>query len=106
MEPKIDPKIRANRDRLENEITGWKERDFTGENYKTKREWAFDEGHKPCLIVNHMTIGIAGRDGEYTGADADMQWEALNELGTIDKQKQLIEAFRARNLPIIYVSVI
>jgi len=102
----INNEIHAQRKVLAAEIDGWLERKFTDENYKTTREWSFDGERNPCLIVNHMQIGIAGRDGEYTGADADQQWEALERLGTIDKQKQLIAAFRERNLPIIYVAVL
>jgi len=78
-------------------IPGWE----TGE-WKVP-EWSFDGN--PALIINHMQVGIAGT-GEYSGAPFEQEVKAMKKLGTIEKQKKLIAAFRERNLPVIFVSVI
>ena len=82
---------------LEGKIPGWE----TGE--WPVPEWKFDKN--PALIINHMQIGIAGT-GKMSGAPYAQEKEAMDRLNTIEMQKKLIAAFRERNLPIIFVSVI
>lgn len=82
---------------MENVIPGW----LTGE--WEEGDWSFDGN--PALIINHMQMGIAG-SGNFSGAPYAQEKKAMEELGTIEKQKQLIAAFRERNLPVIFVSVI
>jgi nicotinamidase-related amidase len=50
---------------------------------------------KPVLLILHMQNGIAGRF-----------LDSLKESGVIDNQKALLQAFRAKNLPVIYVNVL
>ena len=66
-------------------------------------EWSFDG--KPALIINHMQMGIAG-SGKFSGAPYAQEKKAMDELNTIAMQKKLIAAFRERNLPVIFVSVV
>ena len=82
---------------LDDEIKGWS----TGE--WEVPEWTFDGN--PALIINHMQKGIVGT-GLFSGAPIDQEWARMKELGTIDMQKKLIAAFRERNLPVIFVSVV
>lgn len=82
---------------LEGIIPGW----GTGE-WKVP-EWNFDGN--PALVINHMQKGIAG-SGKFSGAPYDQEVEAMTRLHTIENQKKLIAAFRERNLPVIWISVI
>lgn len=82
---------------LHDKIPGWE----TGE-WKVP-EWSFDGN--PALIINHMQVGIAGT-GEMSGAPHAQEKRAMDALGTIEKQKKLIAAFRERKLPIVFMSVI
>lgn len=82
---------------LEDKIKGW----ATGE--WEVPEWTFDGN--PALVINHMQNGIAGT-GKFSGAPYVQEKEAMDRLGTIAKQKQLIAAFRERKLPVIFVSVV
>jgi nicotinamidase-related amidase len=66
-------------------------------------EWSFDGN--PALIINHMQVGIAGT-GEFSGAPHSQEKKAMDRLGTIERQKKLIAAFRERNLPLVFMSVI
>ncbi len=66
-------------------------------------EWSFDG--EPALVINHMQVGIAGT-GEFSGAPFGQEKEQMERLGTIAHQKKLIAAFRERNLPVIFMSVI
>jgi nicotinamidase-related amidase len=66
-------------------------------------EWSFDGN--PALIINHMQVGIAGT-GEFSGAPHSQEKKAMDRLGTIERQKRLIAAFRERNLPLVFMSVI
>jgi nicotinamidase-related amidase len=49
---------------------------------------------KPVLLILHMQHGIAGR-----------YQELLTNSGVIRNQQALLEAFRSKNLPVIYVNV-
>lgn len=82
---------------LQDKIPGWE----TGEWVVPK--WSFDGN--PALIINHMQVGIAG-SGVMSGAPYAQEKKAMDELGTIEKQKKLIAAFRERNLPVVFISVI
>lgn len=82
---------------LEDKIPGW----TTGE--WEVPEWKFDA--TPALVINHMQMGIAG-SGEMSGAPYSQEKEAMDALNTIEKQKQLIAAFRERKLPIVFMSVV
>ena len=82
---------------LADKIPGWD----TGE--WEVPEWKFDAN--PALVINHMQIGIAGT-GKMSGAPYAQEKEAMDRLHTIEKQKKLIAAFRERNLPIVFISVI
>ena len=82
---------------LEDEIPGW----VTGE--WEVPEWSFDGN--PALVVNHMQVGIAGT-GEFSGAPHSQELVQMEKLGTIEKQRQLIAAFRERNLPVVFMSVV
>jgi nicotinamidase-related amidase len=82
---------------LEKVIPGW----TTGE--WTVPEWSFDG--PPALLINHMQVGIAGT-GANSGAPHAQEKAAMDALGTIDKQRQLIAAFRRRGLPIVFMSVV
>lgn len=82
---------------LSDKIPGW------GTGKWEVPEWSFDGN--PCLIINHMQKGIAG-SGKFSGAPFDQEVEAMKKFNTIENQKKLIAAFRERNLPIIWISVI
>jgi len=82
---------------MRDSIPGWETGDWE------LPEWSFDGN--PALIINHMQVGIAGT-GKYSGAPFEQELQAMEELGTIAKQKQLIAAFRERNLPVVFISVI
>jgi len=82
---------------MRDRIPGWE----TGE--WVVPEWSFDGN--PALVINHMQVGIAGT-GKYSGAPFEQEKQAMEELGTIEKQKKLVEAFRERNLPVVWMSVI
>lgn len=55
-------------------------------------EWKMNG--KPVLLILHMQNGIAGHN-----------MDMLNERGVITKQQALLQAFRSRKLPVIYVNV-
>jgi len=82
---------------LDDVIPGWS----TGE--WEVPEWSFDS--TPALVVNHMQVGIVG-EGTFSGAPIAQERKQLERLGTIEKQKKLIAAFRERNLPVIFMSVV
>ena len=82
---------------LTKEIPGWESGEFE------TPDWSFDG--PPALVINHMQVGIAGT-GEISGAPFAQEKAAMDALGTIEKQKKLIAAFRERNLPIVFMSVI
>lgn len=66
-------------------------------------EWSFDGN--PALIINHMQEGIAGT-GKFSGAPFEQEVEAMTRLNIIENQKKLVAAFRERNLPVIWISVV
>jgi len=82
---------------LEKEIPGWLDGKWE------EGDWSFDGN--PALVINHMQKGIAG-GGKFSGAPYSQEKEAMDRLDTIAMQKKLIAAFRERNLPVIFVSVI
>lgn len=82
---------------LADKIPGWESGEWV------VPEWSFDG--IPALVINHMQVGIAGT-GEMSGAPYAQEKKAMDELGTIEKQKKLIAAFRERRLPIVFMSVI
>lgn len=82
---------------LVDKIPGWE----TGE--WVVPEWSFDGN--PALVINHMQVGIAGT-GKMSGAPFAQEKEAMDRLNTIEMQKKLIAAFRERNLPVVFISVI
>jgi nicotinamidase-related amidase len=56
-------------------------------------DWKIDGN--PVLLILHMQNGIAGRVKDL-----------LNESGVIKNQQALLQAFRSRKLPVIYVNVL
>ena len=84
---------------LDDKIPGWSTREM----WKYSEEWSFDGN--PALVINHMQMGIAG-NGKFSGAPHSQELEAMKELNTIEMQKKLIAAFRERNLPIVFISVV
>jgi nicotinamidase-related amidase len=82
---------------LDDVIPGWSTGDWQ------VPEWSFDS--TPALVVNHMQMGIVGT-GQYSGAPIAQERKQMERLGTIKQQKKLIDAFRERNLPVIFMSVV
>lgn len=78
-------------------IPGWKDGKWK------VPDWKFDGN--PALIINHMQVGIVGT-GEFSGAPHEQEAKNIKERCIIDYQKKLLTAFRKKNLPIIFVSVV
>jgi nicotinamidase-related amidase len=58
---------------------------------------------KPALVIIHMQHAIASEDG----ANASFgHARAARENGIIPKQQQLLEAFRKKQLPVVYVNAV
>ena len=55
-------------------------------------DWKMND--KPALLIMHMQNGIVGRHKEL-----------LTNSGVINKQQDLLKAFRSKNLPVIFVNV-
>ena len=66
-------------------------------------DWKFDG--PPALIINHMQMGIVGT-GEYSGAPHAQEAAAIQASDMIASQKKLIDAFRAKGYPVIFISVV
>ena len=60
---------------------------------------------KPALCVNHMQRGLAGEGLFIPNWGPNMPRKELSS-GMVEKCRQLADAFRAKNLPVIFVNAI
>lgn len=67
------------------------------------REWEMKG--KPALVLLHYQEGIMGK-GEWIQGWYEPAKKRILEVGMIDRTLELLEAFREKNLPVIYVNAI
>ncbi|HWI72258.1 MAG TPA: isochorismatase family protein [Baekduia sp.] len=66
---------------------------------------------KPALVLGHMQRGLVGegsfipKDGPHAGVHADVA-EAIAASGMVERCRELADAFRARDLPVIFVQAV
>ena len=61
-------------------------------------DWKMDG--KPALVIIHMQEGIVGKGG------VPGQYEEIVKSGSIAREQALLQAFRKKGLPVIYVVTI
>jgi nicotinamidase-related amidase len=66
-------------------------------------EWKMDG--KPGLVLLHMQETIVGSEGKRLKYSSPMH-KAIRESGMIDRIKELLKAFRDKNLPVVFVNAI
>jgi nicotinamidase-related amidase len=55
---------------------------------------------KPALLILHMQKGMLGKDSHFQGLA-----EMVHKSGAISHQQTLLQAFRSKHLPVIFVNV-
>jgi nicotinamidase-related amidase len=53
---------------------------------------------RPALVILHMQQGIVGKRGNIPGL-----YQAVQDSGIIPRQQALLQAFRAKGLPVVFV---
>src|SRR4030042_1290637 len=66
-------------------------------------EWKMDG--KPALVLLHMQKGIAS-EGTFIPGWRDDSLKAIKDSGMITRMQELLKAFRAKGLPVIFVNVL
>lgn len=60
---------------------------------------------KPALVLNHMQVGLAG-EGTFIPNWGPNAKKGITDSGMVEKCRILADAFRARDLPVIFVNAI
>lgn len=65
----------------------------------------FEIAGKPALVLNHLQVGLAG-EGTFIPNWSDSARKGIVASGMVEKCRILAAAFRARDLPVIFVNAI